>query len=59
MIDGTTAGQFGIGACYSDKVSGTSKCDDDAVQHVGESSADASFTNVDDPRGSTLDRGTL
>merc|ERR1712023_16521 len=31
---------------------------DDPVQHVWESSADASFTVVDDPRGSTLGRGT-
>merc|ERR1711959_312295 len=36
----------------------TSKCNDDAVQHVWESSADASFTVVDDPRGNTLGRGT-
>merc|ERR1712130_1087316 len=42
----------------ADKVSVTSKCNDDATQHVWESSADASFTVVDDPRGSTLGRGT-
>merc|ERR1712157_356766 len=30
----------------------------DLVQHVWESSADASFTVVDDPRGSTLGRGS-
>merc|ERR1712019_225879 len=30
----------------------------DPVQHVWESSADASFTVVDDPRGNTLGRGT-
>merc|ERR1739848_18144 len=42
----------------ADKVSVTSKCNDDPVQHVWESSADASFTVVDDPRGSTLGRGT-
>jgi len=36
----------------------TSKCNDDATQHVWESSADASFTVVDDPRGNTLGRGT-
>merc|ERR1711933_27234 len=35
-----------------------SKCNDDPVQHVWESSADASFTVVDDPRGNTLGRGT-
>merc|ERR1712054_557916 len=33
-------------------------CNDDATQHVWESSADASFTVVDDPRGATLGRGT-
>merc|ERR1712185_310352 len=42
----------------ADKVSVTSKCNDDPVQHVWESSADASFTVVDDPRGSTLGRGS-
>merc|ERR1712195_271736 len=30
----------------------------DPVQHVWESTADASFTVVDDPRGNTLGRGT-
>merc|ERR1712079_794411 len=39
-------------------VSVTSKCNDDPVQHVWESSADASFTVSDDPRGNTLGRGT-
>merc|ERR1711972_104667 len=39
-------------------VSVTSKCNEDPVQHVWESSADASFTVVDDPRGNTLGRGT-
>jgi heat shock protein 90kDa beta len=42
----------------ADKVTVTSKCNDDPVQHVWESSADASFTVVDDPRGNTLGRGT-
>merc|ERR1711957_822334 len=42
----------------ADKVSATSKCNDDPVQHVWESSADASFTVVDDPRGNTLGRGS-
>merc|ERR1711985_74138 len=42
----------------ADKVSVTSKCNEDPVQHVWESSADASFTVVDDPRGNTLGRGT-
>merc|ERR1712166_1491923 len=36
----------------------TSKCNDDPVQHVWESSADASFTVVADPRGNTLGRGS-
>jgi len=39
-------------------VSVTSKCNDDPVQHVWESSADASFTVVEDPRGNTLGRGS-
>merc|ERR1712064_145528 len=39
-------------------VSVTSKCNDDPSQHVWESSADASFTVVDDPRGNTLGRGS-
>merc|ERR1711977_84638 len=65
MADGGDAnliGQFGVGFysafLVADKVSVTSKCNDDAVQHVWESSADASFTVVDDPRGNTLGRGT-
>merc|ERR1712228_582255 len=33
-------------------------CNDDPVQHVWESSADASFTVVPDPRGNTLGRGS-
>merc|ERR1712031_136252 len=36
----------------------TSKCNDDATQHDWESSADASFTVVEDPRGNTLGRGS-
>jgi len=36
----------------------TSKCNDDPTQHVWESSADASFTVVADPRGNTLGRGS-
>merc|ERR1739840_31990 len=42
----------------ADKVTVSSKCNDDPVQHVWESSADASFTVVDDPRGNTLGRGS-
>merc|ERR1712118_563972 len=65
MADGGDAnliGQFGV--CFysafrvADKVTVTSKCNEDPVQHVWESSADASFTVVDDPRGNTLGRGS-
>merc|ERR1712166_76418 len=65
MADGGDAnliGQFGVGFysafLVADKVVVTSKCNEDPVQHVWESTADASFTVVDDPRGNTLGRGT-
>merc|ERR1711975_117107 len=65
MADGADAnliGQFGVGFysafLVADKVSVTSKCPEDPTQHVWESSADASFTVVEDPRGNTLGRGT-
>merc|ERR1711988_1955015 len=64
MADGADAnliGQFGVGFysafLVADKDSVTSKCNDDPTQHVWESSADASFTVVADPRGNTLGRG--
>merc|ERR1739838_733830 len=65
MAEGSDAnliGQFGVGFysafLVADKVTVTSKCNDDPVQHVWESSADASFTVVPDPRGNTLGRGS-
>merc|ERR1712088_1051123 len=65
MAEGSDAnliGQFGVGFysafLVADKVSVTSKCNEDPVQHVWESSADASFTVVADPRGNTLGRGS-
>merc|ERR1719191_1624177 len=60
--DANLIGQFGVGFysafLVADKVSVTSKCNEDPVQHVWESGADASFTVVDDPRGNTLGRGS-
>jgi len=60
--DANLIGQFGVGFysafLVADKVTVTSKCNDDPVQHVWESSADASFSVVPDPRGNTLGRGS-
>merc|ERR1711912_183794 len=60
--DANLIGQFGVGFysafLVADKVSVTWECNDDPTQHVWESSADASFTVVADPRGNTLGRGS-
>merc|ERR1712224_408981 len=60
--DANLIGQFGVGFysafLVADKVTVTSKANDDDKQHVWESTADASFSIVEDPRGNTLGRGS-
>merc|ERR1719399_1698044 len=60
--DANLIGQFGVGFysafLVADKVTVTSKSNDEEAQHVWESTADASFSIVEDPRGPTLGRGS-
>jgi len=60
--DANLIGQFGVGFysafLVADKVTVTSKNNEDDGQYVWESTADASFSIVEDPRGPTLGRGS-